>query len=414
MDKKYLINHFVYLLTTLIAALLIGYVVFHLSGSGESNPSTAIARRITSGQTVTAQGYLFMDEQPLYATAEGSLYSPLSEGEKVYKGAEVAKIYHDPEGVLESIALYNKVITLFENAKGSASAGKIDVQLAAITAELRRDCEGGKAEAVARKTEQLQVLLNLRKVATGQGDGLEEQIALLKQKKASLEKSLGKEQEVILAPEAGNYYSSCDGYEEILTAALAESMTAERFLELTATLEKGEAPTRTAGKLRNSSTWYAAFFTESGAAPEMTVGKSYKLTFSDKGVFEMTLARLVTLEGEDGSLLVFRSDVVPPHGLLSRSEQISLEAEAVSGLMVPTAAVRYLPAEEGSSIPDNTGVYVKVGNKLVFKRVRILCRSSGYYVVKEFDAAEEHAKSYLALNDVIVTSGKDLEEGYRN
>ena len=146
----------------------------------------------------------------------------------------------------------------------------------------------------------------------------------------------------------------------------------------------------------------------------MTVGKSYKLTFGSKGTFDMTLTRLVAKEQGEGSLLVFKSDLVPAPGLLSRSEQVSLEAKQVSGLMVPTAAVRYLPAEEGSAIADSTGVYVKVGNKLVFRRVRILCESSGYYVVKEFSSSEENAKAYLALNDVIVTSGKGLEEGYRN
>ena len=82
--------------------------------------------------------------------------------------------------------------------------------------------------------------------------------------------------------------------------------------------------------------------------------------------------------------------------------------------MVPTAAVRYLPPQEDSDIADNTGVYVKEGNKLLFKRIHILCESDGYYVVKEPAPEDPQVKKYLALNDVIVTSGKALEEGYRN
>ena len=66
------------------------------------------------------------------------------------------------------------------------------------------------------------------------------------------------------------------------------------------------------------------------------------------------------------------------------------------------------------SITDDTGVYVREGNKLIFKRVRILCTGEGYYVVAELTSKDKNYKSYLALNDVIVTSGKGLEEGYKN
>ena len=412
MDKKYLINHFIYLLTTVLSVLLIGYVVFHLSGSGESNLSTAVAKRLHAGQTISEMGYIFKDETLLFSESAGGLYSALSEGEKVGAGKTVAGIFKDPEGILESVAAYDRAIALLEKANDRQSVEKTDLLLRDLTADLRR-CflEGESAEAL-RKTEQLQVLLNIRKTATGTKDNYSDEIAQLKSAKGELLSRLGAAEEHIVAPFAGNYYESFDGYEPFFTAKAAKDLTIDGFSALRekATPQKDE---HIAGKLRTSSTWYLALMTENGSAMQMTVGESYTLTFSGKGSFEMTLQKLQTDKDSGKGLLVFKSDLVPDAGLLSRCEQVSLQVSMGTGLMVPPAAVRYLPPQEGSDIPDSTGVYVKEGNKLLFRRIRILCQSDGYYVVKEFSENDKQGAAYLKLNDVIVTSGKDLEEGYR-
>lgn len=413
MDKKYLINHCIYLFTTLIAAVLIGYVVFHLSGSGESNPSTVIAQRLTAGETITAQGYIFKDEMPLIHEESGTLYTPLNEGEKVKTGGTIASVYQGKEEEVARLLAYDDAIALLEKSNKKTALDQIDLQLKNLTAELRNDLETGSAATAARKTALLQILLNMRKKATGTAPSFESEIALLKREKDALKAAMGEPQSIITAPAAGNYYSVCDGYEELFHSNLIDSLTIDSFIDLTErTPAKKEGPF--IGKLCQSSTWYLVFFTESGTAAQMKTGKDYKLTFSDKGSFHMTLFKTITRSQGNGTLLIFKSDLVPQEGLFDRSEQVCLVANEISGLMVPTAAVRYLPPKEGENIPDSTGVYVKVGNKLVFRRIKILCESNGYYVVKEFSKNEALSKEYLALNDVIVTSGKNLEEGYKN
>lgn len=412
MDKKYLINICIYVLSGLIALLLIGYVVFHLSGSGEQTLSTAIARRITAGQTIHAKGYLFLDEMPLTSDgASGSIYSALKEGENVIKGSAVGSVYNDPEELLPMIRRYDEIIHLLEEGNKKEQLDVIELRLKELSKTLRENDRTGTLSNAAQ-IEQLQILLQQRQVATGVQKGYDQEITQLKELRAQLLSRLGSAQKKIYTPYAGNFYAKTDGYETLFSREAAESLDIESFLALTQREPQSFEGKNVIGKIRESAVWYTALYTDNASAMDLTEGQVYSLQFKDKGNFEMTLYRVIVSPERDGTLLIFRSDSVTPAGLLSRTETVSFEINKTEGLMVPTGAVRYFKNEEtGESYP---GVYVSRGNKLAFKRIEILSGSDqGYYLVKEMDPSDKNAGMYLALNDVIVTSGKDLKEGYR-
>ena len=114
-------------------------------------------------------------------------------------------------------------------------------------------------------------------------------------------------------------------------------------------------------------------------------------------------------ESTSRALLVFGSRIVPKKSP-ERCENVKVVTGSYTGLLVPTAALRCRTPEDGR---EELGVFVKEGSKTKFKKVVILCQRSGYYVVKEMTPDLEGYASYLAVNEVIVTSGKDMEEGYR-
>ncbi|MBP3321956.1 MAG: hypothetical protein J6M12_06350 [Clostridia bacterium] len=418
MDKKYLLNHLLYLVSTLIAAVLIGYVIFHLSGSGESNLSTAIARRISAGQQVTGQAYIFKEETVLEIDGTGAVYSKLTDGQRVQTGSSVASVYNtDAQNVL-MLRGYDAAIALLKEANGKKSGSAVELQLKELTAAIRADLQEGNSASAQGQEQQLQVLLNLRKTVTGNKKNFDKEISELSALREGLLQSLGEATKKVYAPISGNYYALCDGYEQFFSSDKLEDLTPEGFKALIKDIPEGREDGTTAGKLQTSSTWHAALLCSDRSVLEMTVGKSYTLTFGDKNNYTMTLTSLKPTADEDGVLLVFSCDRVPTPGSLKRSEQVTFCIEEHQGLMVPTAAVRYLKAPEAEdgqeAITDDTGVYVKTGNKIAFKRIRILCQGEGYYVVKEWASDEQNAAAYLQLNDVIVTSGKNLEEGYRN
>ena len=54
------------------------------------------------------------------------------------------------------------------------------------------------------------------------------------------------------------------------------------------------------------------------------------------------------------------------------------------------------------------GVYVFENSTVSFRRVEILYRGDGYYIVAE---QGERGDDYLSLNDRIVTAGKNVYDG---
>ncbi|MBQ7848068.1 MAG: hypothetical protein IJ344_07240, partial [Clostridia bacterium] len=329
MDKKYLINICIYVLSGLIALLLIGYVVFHLSGSGEDALSTAIARRITAGQTVHAKGYLFLDESPLFTEEPGAnvyccttkkegekeILKALAEGENVIKGALVGNVYNDPEDLLPMIRRYDEIIYLLEKGNQKETLDVIELRLRELSKILRENNRTGNLSN-ATQIEQLLVLLQQRQVATGAQKGYDQEIAQLKELRAQLLSRLGSAQKKIYTPYAGNFYAQTDGYETIFSREAAENLDIEGFLELTQREPVSVEGKNIIGKIRESAVWYTALYTDNASAMDLREGQVYSLQFQDKGSFDMTLYRVTVSPERDGTLLIFRSDSVTPAGLL--------------------------------------------------------------------------------------------------
>ena len=417
MDKKYLLNHLLRFVSTIVAALLIGFILFHLSGSGESDLSTSVARRISAGQRLTGQAYVFRSETLLSHPGTGVAYSTLAEGERVKKGSTVAGIYNAAQKDLAALEGYDEAIDLLTRSNGKTEGSSLQNDLKTHIAALRTDLTEGDAASTLAAEAKLQIFLNLRKRVNGAKTDYNAEIAALTAEKNALLASFGGASAKISAPISGNFYSQADGYEQIFSSERIDSLTARDLLALSKSLPE-EPQGITVGVLQDSAVWYAALVCGDPAAAEMTVGKRYDVDFEGGAVYPMTLHALTPDPDSGSTLIVFRSNLTPPEGRAPRCAEISFYSESHEGLMVPTAAVRYLKApvpEEGQEpITDDTGVYVREGNKLIFKRVRILCTGEGYYVVAELTSKDKNYKSYLALNDVIVTSGKGLEEGYKN
>lgn len=121
----------------------------------------------------------------------------------------------------------------------------------------------------------------------------------------------------------------------------------------------------------------------------------------------MTLSSVSVDYSLGKTLLVFSSRETPEKAL-NRCTEVTVVAETYKGLFVPAAAVRRVKTGEG----EVTGVYTQRGNKIFFKKITILSYKDGYFLAKEYTSETPDYKSYLALNDQIITGGKGVKEGY--
>jgi hypothetical protein len=74
-----------------------------------------------------------------------------------------------------------------------------------------------------------------------------------------------------------------------------------------------------------------------------------------------------------------------------------------------------IPEEAMTTLDGDDGVYILVGSVVEFRRVTVISRGNGYYIVntfeKDLDDESTSDTPYLKANDMIITSGNDLYDG---
>ena len=404
MDKKYLVNVLIYLITGVLALSLIVFVIYHLADFDESSFTTAVAYATEAQNRFEGDGWIFKNETVLEPEQTGTVYSPLSDGENVAAGAEVCAVYDENKGTLFELNELDRLIAVLEDANAGGNLYDCTAKVRALSAEMRKNANGGDCSAMLEQYSALETALDRRSTASGAVSNFDKEIARLKERRAALLENLGEKKETLTADFAGNYYKTCDGYEQIFTFSAAETLGPIEFEALVA--DPGEPETHSAGKLAQGTTWKLLIVTDTENTVLLAAGKTYTIVFSEDHSVQMQLERIATDPTTGQTLLGFYSRVRPTKAL-DRCEHIAVVTETQAGLRVPAAALR-CPEEEGGQI----GVYVQSGNRISFKKVEILTRQNGFYVVKAFPKNDKDHAGYLQENDIVLTSGKELTEGY--
>ncbi len=410
MDKKYLSNVCLYTVIGFAAVFLILFVLYHLFGWGESSFSVGNAQRVTVEESIEGAGYLFRDETLIFSSAGTAAYGELSAGEHVKKDGEICKTYNCDRKVIEALEGYDRAIALLKAGNTGEDLSVTSAKLKNLSASLRKDSSAGELKGLSSYLDELQTELNRRKKATGSASGFEGALSRLHAERNSLSAQMGSPVKTVYAPKSGNYFRDCDGYEELFNAQFLENITCKEFLSL---IEKEPALPADrgllVGKIAEGAYWSLAIPVTSDQAIKTVAGRSYPVVFSSTGErITMKLDRMVTDHESGITLLIFGTRTTPAKAI-DRCESVSVITDSYTGLTVPAAALRYVKDESGEG---TVGVYIKEGNKIRFKKVIVLCARKGCYIAKEMTSDLAGYKEYLTLNDVIVTSGKNLKEGY--
>ena len=120
MDKKYLKQVALYVLSVILSIGLMLYIGYHLFYGLTQKTETATATVATVGSALEMDVYIFRDEIPLTASSAGSCVPSAADGEKVGVGRIVASLYEasSPDTV-SRIAGLEKQILVLEQIKNS-------------------------------------------------------------------------------------------------------------------------------------------------------------------------------------------------------------------------------------------------------------------------------------------------------
>lgn len=406
MDKKYLKQVALYVLSVILSIGLMLYIGYHLFYGLTQKTETATATVATVGSALEMDVYIFRDEDPLAISETGSFVPNVADGARVGIGRVVASLYDasSPDTVSQ-IAGLEKQLAVLEQIKNSnlsvRDTSAIDGEIYDIVQNIAAASREGDGGNILSLRAALISEWNRRESLTGASSDIDGAIERLRAEKDSLTRSLGPCRRQITAPRSGYYYAACDGYEGTFTAAAAETMSLSEFRALTRT---DPDTVENAGKLASSYIWYAVGVASRETGRTLIEGKVYPITFlyNEEKTLLLTLTRIVEEDGQ--AMLVFRGDTLPTDFRLTRSQPVSMVCEEYTGLRIPASALR--------SQGGVTGVYIRYGSTVYYRAVKIILEEEDWCLVEispEEDPPDGH--TWLKQNDIVITKGRGLYDG---
>ena len=411
--KKYLLRFAVIL--ALLALLL--YLFSHALGMTEESLHTIPVRTVSDRQITSADAYLFRDEQVLYTEESGLVDVQVENGSKVKKNKSVATFYPmelDAETQAarqNGIDEVNRYLHILEESQLPAGtpvseANGFRDEAMALYRELRVAIDRGSFEGLPGLSGELMIQLNRYMVLSGKSESLDSLLALLRSEKQRYLKGSGREiRDADPSRTSGTFYDRTyvDGYESVFDMEALAALTPESFAELKSASSRTEGKV-TVGKLVYGYSWHLAMNLPSGIASEFEDGGVYSFSFPENDGRTLRLTLVSHTEGEEETLLVFRSDSTPEGFDYHRVQRVEITLDTTEGYYVPESALQ-MRTVDGE---EQEGVFIFKNSMVSFCRIEVLYRGDGYCIVARPDVSEV---TELREDDILITSGKNLYDG---
>ncbi len=424
MDAKYLKKIGLYLISAIVAFVIIFYILYHSLDMFSMNLSTISAEIQSNKDVISADCYIFRDEEYVYSSYSGAVSYSVNDGEKVGISDVIAQVYSDPSGYSagkELADIENKldILNRSELRPGTSSSGtsSTDKKIAAYYSLVMEKLAEGQYSHVSQITGNLLIQMNRRQLITGERKDFSDLTASLESKKSSLTASLKGSKETVASSSGGYFFSAVDGYENIFTESAVNALTVSSFKSLISrspeSTDNADAQ-KIIGKIAKSYMWYIALPLSSEAAEKITIEKSYSCVFPYN--YDTTLSlkavRIATDIGSGEAVAVFSCGEMPEDFEYTRRQTAQIILSESKGYRIPETAVRIVDGFEG--------VYTLYGSTVLFKRIDIQLVTDGYCIVSVNDPLKEAEDprlsdkdfyGYVDLYDRIIVSGKDLSHG---
>lgn len=400
----------------LVAVGMLVYVIHYCLGQFSTTLSTLPTQEITDYTILSAEVYVFRDEQVIRGESDAPVQYLYRDGERVPRDAVYAVSYHKTDATPEQAADLQmqlddigEQIALLED---SGKAGSLITSLKENRESVRQsyyrvleELAAGVYQNALPGSRDLLSYMSTYGMLTGSHSS-SQMIEALKSQRQGLLDAWGGMQKAYKTEFSTNFVHKCDGYEGVFDYAGIMDMTTEDFYAMT---EAEPASTAgTVGKMINSHTWYAAIPMNGENAARFTQGNTYTFSFIDNGGMELslTLQRVLDATEQRDGVLIFSCEQTPPDFSFLRTQRVQSVVEKITGYRVPTEALRVHNSEKG--------VFILEDSSVEFRRVTVVREGAGYYIVQTFeqDAAAGAGKAkYLQRNDLIITAGRDLYIG---
>lgn len=395
------------LITVLVALFLLVYVGFQAYQILNTTIEVETVGSYKVYETIETKGVAIRNETVVSQGADGYLFYTTENGGRVAKNGAIARVFPSENDAFlqQQLDLLDEEIETLRaiNAQGTSDRANLSGINKQISRAWMAAVEGAQSPAFLNMPElrsDLLALLNKQQITIGRVENFNDRLAALTSARDALAGSFSKSTSEIRSPIAGYFVSRIDGYESMLTVEQAADMTPEDVSR--ALTEPAAGAASGIGKVVGDYEWYLACVLPVEQASQIKEGT--ELTVRLPFVLNQAIPVRVTATNKDREgqvAVIFESSQMSKELSSIRIEQVQIQLKEYEGLRVPDEAIQFNDNQE-------TGVYIRVGNALVFKRIKVLYHSEHdrYSICEQTDES-----GYLKLYDNIVVGGKDLYDG---
>ena len=399
----------------LVLLLIIFVSIVYNFRNRESNTVSALTASAVSSKEY--KGVFIRDEEILLYSGNGVLSYNVSDGGKVGSDTIIAEAYPDDEQLSikrEKAKLENELNILkkiqnpgtLESAQPASLSESIDTSYRSLI--YYRDT--GDYDELEKVKDDLLVQLSTYQIITNEVRDFNQKISDIEAEITKLDARSVVSKEQIQAPRSAYFASYCDGYEDKLTTAGLDKITAS---EIDSIEDKKSTAPNVVGKLIDGYGWYLALVADN-SRKEYAIGENVRLKFDSSA--ESYPAQITDIRDESStrSVIIIFCDKFNYELVQHRAERVELIKGEFTGLKVPREAIRFkditetVSDDQGNEQTKNStwkGVYIREGEQILFKKIDVIYEGSDYVLSKITDDTE-----FLALYDDIIIEEVDKDD----
>lgn len=351
-------------------------------------------------ESISVQGFVSLKMEPI-ESAEGYLYYEVPSGQRVSAGTEVAMVFDNESGVEKRVQLeaVEEELTLLEEAQNTHVDGTdIEVLLGQMDDGLHdylKVLEDGNYSDLDAAREEITLASNKIHTVTGDEVDYTAHAAKLEQQKNSLStEAVAKGQ--LTAPQTGYFVSSPKNDRVSIdhkTLAKASPNKLQKLMEKTPEYYSESV----AGHIVSDYNWQFFTVVDQKQGEKFYEGMKLELMFPDISEDTMPVKVEKLTESKDGEQvkIELNCENINADILSLRLENAQLVFSITKGLRIDKNAMRIIDGEKC--------VYVKFGNQVYQRRIKVLLEDDNYLLLPE--EYEEGVNEVQLYDEIVVDAG---------
>lgn len=394
------------------------YVIYRFVSYKYMGVETQMAEKGDIKDSIETVGIAVRDEVILNNDSynKDSLKYLFSDGEKVAKNSPFAEVYRSSEDAKASYKIdsIDKEIEVLEKLNFSRynifrGVNFINNQINEEIKNLLISQGDIKLLESNEYKQKILYLLNEKQIILGKDINLDDRIKALEEEKNQLISSYSKNVSVVNAPESGEFISHSDGYENTIDY---KSITHSNFEDLNFEDISYNSSNNKISKIIKSETWYVVCKINSDEFSKLSVGNDVKINIMSIDFASDIPCRIESVVQRlkfDDYIVVLSCDYMNKNLASVRKEKIKIDLKEYSGIKINKNAIHNYSDDNNTF---ETGVYVKCGNYLKFKKVRPVFLGPTD-IICSYTPEEDSDVNYIHLGDKVVVEGIELYKDKR-